>query len=60
MKRIRMTIELEYNATNWHGDDVEANQWFLDEVIHGGNLQLGDFGDIGDTIGTVRVLEVVL
>ena len=60
MKTILMSIKLHYDDETWHGDDEEAKQWFTDDVLCGGNLRLGDFGDVGDMIGDVEVLEYTL
>jgi hypothetical protein len=38
-----------------HGDDEDAIEWF-NGILHGDDLQLGDFGDLGDMIGAVKVV----
>ena len=58
MRTIRMTIDLTYDDTVWHGDDEESIAWFK-KLLWGDDLQLGDFGEAGDTIGRVKVLEVM-
>lgn len=58
MRTIRMTIDLTYDDAVWHGDDEESTAWFK-KLLWGDDLQLGDFGEAGDTIGTVKVLEIV-
>jgi hypothetical protein len=54
-KTIRLLIDLTYNQDIMHGDDEEAIEWFND-ILLGDNLQLGDFGDLGDMIGFVKVV----
>ena len=54
-RTIRLTIELTYDAESMHGDDPDARKWFKD-MLHGDDLQLADFGELGDMIGKVRVV----
>jgi hypothetical protein len=54
-KTIRLLIDLTYNQDIMHGDDEEAIEWFND-ILLGDNLHLGDFGDLGDMIGSVKVV----
>ena len=58
MKTICMTIELTYDDELTYGDYPDAKKWFYDSILQGPDLQLGDFGDLGDTLGTVTVLEI--
>ena len=56
MTKLKMTVELTYNADLMHGDDTESINWFHnllknDELILHSN-------EIGDEIGTVRVLKI--
>lgn len=53
---LRLVIDLEYEPETTHGDEPEAIAWFR-EVLGGDDLWLSDFGDIGDVIGKVRVVE---
>jgi len=57
MKTLRMTIDLEYDDTIMYGHDLDAKEWFFNNVIHGDYLLLNDNGDIGDTLGKVRVID---
>ena len=54
-KTIRLLIDLTYNQDIMHGDDEESIEWF-NEILLGDNLHLGDFGDLGDMIGSVKVV----
>ena len=55
-KTIRLTIDLTYSPETWHGDDPEAIEWFQ-SILNGDDLQLGEFGEVGDMIGTVKVVD---
>ena len=55
-KTIRLTIDLTYNAESMHGDDAKAIEWFQG-ILSGDNLQLGEFFDLGDMIGTVKGVD---
>ena len=59
--KLRMWIELDYDADAKHGDDEEAIQWFKRDVLltppDGGELFLWS-NEIGDEIGQVRVLKL--
>lgn len=59
MKRIELTIELEYDAEIMHGTDAEAKEWFFNQILHKdeGKLYLHS-NEIGDTIGKVIVKEI--
>ena len=56
MKTIRLTVDLTYDDQTWHGDDEESIEWFH-KIIMGEDLQLGDFGEAGDMIATVKVIS---
>ena len=58
MKTICMTIELTYDDKMMYGNNPEAKKWFYDSILQGPDLQLGDFGDLGDMLGAVTVLEI--
>jgi len=55
-KTIRLTIDLTYDPEIMHGDDPESIEWFQG-ILSGDNLQLGEFFDVGDMIGTVKVVD---
>lgn len=63
MAKVKMLVELEYDADVAHSGDRDkaAKQWFMDNVLlnksEDGQLILHS-NEIGDTVGTVHVLEV--
>ena len=59
MAKILMTVELEYDADVMYGTDDVSIAWFFDEILSGdkGQLLLHS-NEIGDTIGTIRVLSI--
>lgn len=56
--KLIMEIEFEYDADLMHDEDEEGRAWFYDEILKGSDLRLLDAGNIGDEIGTVRVLSI--
>lgn len=54
-RTIRLVVDLTYDTDVMHGDCEDAITWF-NGILHGDNLQLGDFGDLGDMIGSVKVI----
>jgi hypothetical protein len=58
--KLRLEIELEYDANLMHGDDTESKQWFMSHILseRGGDLLLHS-NEIGDTIGPVVVIRVL-
>jgi hypothetical protein len=57
MRTIRLTIDLTYNEQVMHGNKPEEIEWFKN-ILLGDDLELGDFGDLGDMIGSVKVVEM--
>ena len=57
MRTIRLTIDLTYDDEFMHGSQPGAIEWFTN-ILLGDDLQLGDFGDLGDMIGPVKVVEM--
>lgn len=58
-RTIELKIWLTYDPDEMYdNDDPESFDWFLKDILYGDNLQLFDMGDVGDTIGTVEVIEV--
>ena len=54
-RTIRLVVDLTYDKDLMHGDREDAIEWF-NGILHGDDLQLGDFGDLGDMIGSVKVV----
>lgn len=64
MRKLRLTVELEYNADDTHSDDPEEKRWFYEEVLRCGlpfdqanGLYLHS-NFIGDTVGHITVVKV--
>jgi hypothetical protein len=57
MRTIRLTIDLTYDEQVMHGNEPEEIEWFT-RMLLGDDLELGDFGDLGDMIGSVKVVEM--
>jgi hypothetical protein len=57
MKTIRLTIDLTYDDELMHEDDSDGIEWFK-SILLGDSLQLFEFGDICDTLGLVKVVEM--
>ena len=61
MKKIKMTIELKYDDKMMHGNNKESRDWFYNDILKSkrkNDLVLHS-NEIGDEIGTVKVLEVL-
>lgn len=60
MAKILMTVELDYDADDFHGDDEIAIAWFFEEILsdENGELLLHS-NEIGDTVGSIRVISAV-
>ena len=54
-KTIRLVVDLTYDADAMHGDDKDDVEWFYN-ILFGDDLQLGDFGELGDMIGPAKVI----
>lgn len=57
MAKIRMTIELDYDAELMHGNDADAIEWFFEDILMQDLLFLHS-NEIGDIIGTVKIIEI--
>ena len=61
MKTLRMTIELTYDDDMMHGVEQESIDWFENDILlnkAGGEDLLLHSNEIGDTIGTIKVLDI--
>ena len=60
MKKIKMIIELNYDAKLMHGDDKESIDWFYKNIL--GSKRKNDLSihsnEIGDEIGTIKVVKI--
>lgn len=59
MAKIKIEIELEYDADLMYGIDKDAKDWFFNHILKGreGELILHS-NDMGDTIGDVCVIKI--
>jgi len=55
MKTIRLTIDLTYDDELIHGDEGISIKWF-ENILLGDDLYLSELGDLGDIIGSVKVI----
>lgn len=58
MRTIKLEIELAYDDALAHGTDREAEMWFYNDILRGPHLTLNDNGELGDSIGEVKVLSI--
>lgn len=54
-RTLRLVVDLTYDTEVMHGDCEDCIEWF-NGILHGDNLKLGEFVDLGDTIGDVKVI----
>ena len=57
MTKLKLLVELEYDAEMMYAGDDEAENWFFEIVLKDGLFLHSD--EIGDCVGTVTVLEVL-
>lgn len=57
LRKLKMTIELEYDADLMHGNDKDAVNWFFKDILMQDKLFLHS-NEMGDVIGEVTVLKV--
>ena len=58
--KLKMEIELDYDAETMHDVDKEAMEWFYNDILlgSGGKLLLHS-NEIGDEIGKVTGLKIL-
>lgn len=58
--KIKMIVTLDYEPEIMHGDDNDAENWFLHDVLLStrGDLELWS-KEIGDSVGKIEVVEVL-
>jgi len=59
MTKIKMLIELKYNASIMHGGnkDKEAKDWFFNEILK--DKLILHSNEIGDEIGEIKLLKIL-
>ena len=60
MSKIKMLVELDYDAEMMHSGDAdkEAKLWFMENVLLDKHGLILHSNEIGDHIGLINVLEV--
>jgi len=56
MKTIRMTVDLEYDDEQMHGNNLEEIEWFHKEILRDGGLTLHS-NELGDIIGDITLIR---
>lgn len=59
--KIKMLVELDYDAVGMHGEDKESKLWFMENILLRRGITeplLLHCNEIGDTVGEIKVLEV--
>lgn len=56
MKKLQLVIELEYDDKLMHGDDEEAKDWFIKDVLYNDGTLILHSNEIGDQVGFVKVI----
>lgn len=59
MNTIRMLVELTYDEIMWHGGPGETFEWFRDDVLLNAPELLLHSTDHGETVGEIKVLEIM-
>ena len=60
MAKLRMTIELEYDAVSMYSRDKYGEEWFFNDVLNADSgLALTSMLLGGDIVGTVQVISAV-
>lgn len=58
MKKMKLLVEFEYDDDLMYGDDEDAEAWFF-SILYQDTLYLEARGDLGDEMGTIKVLSFV-
>lgn len=53
-----MTVDFTYDEEIMHGDCKDSIEWFYD-ILHEYTLQVGEFQEIGDFVGTMKLVDLV-
>lgn len=57
MKTLIIKAEFTYEPSIMHGNDSEAGWWFRNKILSK-NLIVHENEDIGDDIGTLKIIEI--
>ena len=56
--KVKMLVEFDYDETVAYGNDLGARKWFFESILGGDDLILHS-QEIGDEIGTIKVLKIL-
>ncbi len=59
MKKLKLLIELKYDADLTHGSNPEGIGWFFENVLGDKVGLILHSNKLGDSVGTVDVLQVL-
>jgi len=59
MAKIKLIIELEYDTNVMHDNDEEGFRWFVSDVLQSPLGLVLHSNNIGDAVGTCKVLKVI-
>lgn len=60
MAKLRLEVELDYDADIMHGNDADAISWFRNDILLGKGEALRLHSDeIGDVVGEVTVVRIL-
>ena len=54
-----MLVELKINDKMMYGNDEEAKEWFEKDILMDSELIMHENDQIGDSLGNVKVLEIL-
>lgn len=61
MKKLVLTVLLEYDDTIMHGEDADSIAWFYNNVLSNPKDGCGlilHSNEIGDEVGSIRVIKI--
>lgn len=59
MTKLKLLIELNYDAKSMHGEDEEAIDWFFSKVLFGKKALTLNSNEIGDDVGTIKIIKII-
>jgi hypothetical protein len=59
MAKLRLEVELSYDAALMHGDDDAGRVWFIETILGTSGQLLLHSNELGDTVGDIVVLRII-